>query len=163
MVPGHPTNLERSLGEANHAGGPNRVGGQHPTGAVDRQVASLDAGGPVLDHAPPVIHLGEPEALQPHRFVPGERHVHLDHVDFGTGVDDASLAEDVSRALPACQRVHLVAPGKVVGLGAHGRAVHPGHRTVRGVPGGLVAEHHGARPVRRGAGLRVADRVPQHR
>ena len=102
------------------------------------------------------------EVLQPHRLVPGERHVHLHHIYVVERVVDARLLVDVGGALAAGPRVHFVAAGHAERLASHCRSEHPGRRRRRRIGGPLGREHHGARAVGRRAALEVPDRIPQH-
>src|SRR5690606_7126735 len=70
------------------------------------------------------------------------------------------LRVDVLRAVLARLRVDLVAVGAEGALGADGGAADPG-RVLDALRGLLAREDHGDRAVRRGARLRVADRIPE--
>src|SRR5690606_29104444 len=104
VLPGESADLLGGLGEADHAGGADGVGGEHPAGGVPRDVA-VGGGGAGLGEPPAFAGRGEAEVLQPHRLVPAERHVHLGGVQVAAGVGDAGLGVDVGGAVPSGARV----------------------------------------------------------
>src|SRR5215211_1522234 len=54
----------------------------------------------------------EAEVLEPHRFMPTERHLHLDAVDLVARVGDAGLTQHVGGAVLARLRVHRATLGE---------------------------------------------------
>ena len=91
--------LQRRLGKSQQPRSADRVGAEHAAGRVDRQPAP-DRGLARLGQPPAFPGRGEAEVLQPHRLVPGERHVDLGHVDLVQRVGDAGLPPQRRRARP---------------------------------------------------------------
>ena len=165
MIAGLVHHLDGRLGEADHARRADRIGRQHPAGRVERD-ASADGGLAGFGELPALALGGEAQALQPHRFVPGERHVDLADVDLVDGAGDAGGLPQRSGGVAAGLRVDLVAPRVRERFGAQRGRVDPCHRVTLGdarVGGGFVTDHQGGRAVRGRAGLVVSDRIPQHR
>jgi hypothetical protein len=90
VLAGEAAHLQRRLGETQQARGADGVRRHDAARRIDRQIAA-ERGDAVGGHAPAVVELGEPEALQPHRLEPGERHVELGDVDLPARIGNACL------------------------------------------------------------------------
>src|SRR5205807_9373880 len=122
---------------------------------------AVEGGGAAVGHLPTLALGREAQVLHPHGLVPAEGDVDLGAVDLAPGIGDAGLGIEVGGAVPSRPGVDRVPPGEHGGLAAHGRAHDPG-RVGRAPGRGLVHEDHGAGAVGGGAGLEVADGVPEH-
>src|SRR5262245_25732169 len=160
MCTGAAHHLERGLAETQHAGGADRVRAEDAARRVHGEMGAellLAA----VDDLPPLADVAEAEVLEPHRLEPGERHVHLRHLDLLPRVADARLLVDGLRADATGARAHLVAAWHPHRLRVRVSRLDP-RRLPRPLPRLLLRrEHEGHGAVRRRTGLEVADRVPE--
>ena len=160
VLAGLAPHLHGGLGEADHARGADGVGRQHAARRVPGDVAvhgRWPRPRPASSPCPPRRSRGSPATSARTRRTarrPRPRRCRA-------GVGDAGLGVDVGGAVPAALGRHLVAPGAIVGSDRMAPpSIHAG--SGGGVAARLVGQHHGAGAVGGRAGLRVADRVPQH-
>src|SRR6185437_10940427 len=108
----HAPDLEGALGDADHGGGADRVGGHRPAGRVDGGAGAVAADEGV-DVGRPGLGAAQPQRWIGHDLGAGERCVDLDDVDLLGRVGDAGLpVGDVDR-LPEGDEVDQRALGPV--------------------------------------------------